>query len=77
MTSTVDSSNSKENEEEFFAAASAIGNLAQDVAYLWRRLPFPVIAVLHGMCYGGGTSKSHVYSLFFFLVLGWILPFQP
>lgn len=30
------------------------GNLAQDVAYLWRDLPVPVICVLHGMCYGGG-----------------------
>jgi enoyl-CoA hydratase/carnithine racemase len=32
----------------------ALGNLAQDVGYLWRSLPVPVIAVLHGMCYGGG-----------------------
>ena len=33
-----------------------IGNLAQDVGYLWRSLPVPVIAVLHGMCYGGGMQ---------------------
>ncbi len=33
-----------------------IGNLAQDVAYLWRTIPIPVIAVLHGMCYGGGLQ---------------------
>jgi enoyl-CoA hydratase/carnithine racemase len=32
------------------------GNLAQDVGYLWRDLPVPVIAVLHGMCYGGGMQ---------------------
>jgi enoyl-CoA hydratase/carnithine racemase len=31
-----------------------IGNLAQDVSILWRELPVPVIAVLHGMCYGAG-----------------------
>jgi enoyl-CoA hydratase/carnithine racemase len=33
-----------------------ISNLAQDVAVLWRQLPVPVIAVLHGMCYGGGLQ---------------------
>ena len=33
-----------------------IGNLAQDVGYLWRSLPVPVIAVLHGMCFGGGMQ---------------------
>ena len=32
------------------------GNLAQDVGYLWRDLPVPVIAVLHGMCFGGGMQ---------------------
>lgn len=32
------------------------GNLAQDVCYLWRSLPVPVIAVLHGMCFGGGLQ---------------------
>lgn len=29
-------------------------NLAQDVGYLWRTLPIPVIAVTHGSCFGGG-----------------------
>ena len=33
-----------------------IGNLAQDVAFLWRSIPIPVIAVLQGMCYGGGMQ---------------------
>lgn len=33
-----------------------IGNLAQDVSYLWRELPVPVIAVLHGMCFGAGLQ---------------------
>ncbi|KAL3933145.1 MAG: hypothetical protein SGPRY_000410 [Prymnesium sp.] len=31
-----------------------ISNLAQDVAYLWRRIPVPVIAAVHGVCLGGG-----------------------
>lgn len=29
-------------------------NLAQDVSYLWRQVPAPVIAVTHGFCFGGG-----------------------
>jgi enoyl-CoA hydratase/carnithine racemase len=33
-----------------------VGNLAQDVSYLWRELPVPVICVLHGMCYGAGLQ---------------------
>ena len=32
------------------------GNLAQDVGYLWRRIPAPVICVMHGMCFGGGLQ---------------------
>ncbi|MAL97601.1 MAG: enoyl-CoA hydratase [Alteromonadaceae bacterium] len=31
-----------------------ISNLAQDVGYLWREVPAPVIAVTHGVCFGGG-----------------------
>eukprot|EP00545_Synedropsis_sp_CCMP1620_P014176 CAMPEP_0119015696 /NCGR_PEP_ID=MMETSP1176-20130426/11436_1 /TAXON_ID=265551 /ORGANISM="Synedropsis recta cf, Strain CCMP1620" /LENGTH=315 /DNA_ID=CAMNT_0006969009 /DNA_START=85 /DNA_END=1035 /DNA_ORIENTATION=+ len=34
----------------------AISNLAQDVCYLWRQLPVPVVCVLHGMCFGGGLQ---------------------
>jgi len=33
-----------------------ISNLAQDVGYLWRSLPVPVIAVTHGSCFGGGMQ---------------------
>jgi enoyl-CoA hydratase/carnithine racemase len=33
-----------------------VSNLAQDVGYLWRDLPVPVIACLHGMCLGGGLQ---------------------
>jgi enoyl-CoA hydratase/carnithine racemase len=31
-----------------------ISNVAQDVSYLWRDVPVPVIAVTHGKCWGGG-----------------------
>jgi enoyl-CoA hydratase/carnithine racemase len=29
-------------------------NLFQEACWCWRKLPVPVIAVLHGRCYGGG-----------------------
>jgi enoyl-CoA hydratase/carnithine racemase len=32
----------------------SVSNLAQDVCYLWRRIPAPVIAATHGVCLGGG-----------------------
>lgn len=31
-------------------------NLAQRVSCNWRRLPVPVVAVIRGRCYGGGTQ---------------------
>lgn len=37
-----------------FKPGRRISNLAQDVGYLWRDLPAPVIAVTHGYCFGGG-----------------------
>lgn len=37
---------------------SKLGNLAQDVGYLWRQLNVPVICAIHGMCFGGG--KIHI-----------------
>lgn len=33
-------------------------NLFQRVCWEWRRLPVPVIAVVHGHCYGGGVQLS-------------------
>lgn len=36
--------------------AHEVSNLAQDVGYLWRSLPVPVIAVTHGSCFGGGMQ---------------------
>ena len=38
--------------------ADAFGNLAQDIAFLWRNLPVPVIAVLDGCCFGGGLQLA-------------------
>lgn len=35
---------------------ACISNLAQDVAYLWREVKAPVIAAVHGMCFGGGLQ---------------------
>ncbi|MDX1692946.1 MAG: crotonase/enoyl-CoA hydratase family protein [Ketobacteraceae bacterium] len=31
-------------------------NLVQEAAWCWRELPVPVIAILHGKCYGGGLQ---------------------
>ncbi len=33
-------------------------NFAQRAAYGWRQLPVPVIAALHGACYGGGAQLA-------------------
>lgn len=39
-----------------FKPGRRISNLAQDVGYLWRKVPAPVIAVTHGVCFGGGLQ---------------------
>lgn len=44
----------REHDKSSKREKTGLGNLAQDVAYLWRDLDVPVIAVLHGMCFGGG-----------------------
>jgi enoyl-CoA hydratase/carnithine racemase len=31
-------------------------NMPQQVAMLWRKLPVPVIAAVHGVCFGGGLQ---------------------
>ena len=52
--------------------SSDIANLAQNVAYLWRDLDIPVIAVLHGMCFGGGKilrSCIEIQALHLFLLM--------
>jgi len=33
-----------------------VANLAQRVAYDWTQLPVPVIAAIHGACFGGGLQ---------------------
>jgi enoyl-CoA hydratase/carnithine racemase len=33
-------------------------NLAQQVGYVWKQLPMPVIAALHGVSYGGGLQLA-------------------
>ncbi|MQA62237.1 MAG: crotonase/enoyl-CoA hydratase family protein [Actinophytocola sp.] len=33
-------------------------NLYQQVCWAWRELPMPVIAVVHGRCYGGGLQLA-------------------
>lgn len=33
-------------------------NQAQQVAMLWRKLPVPVIAAVHGVCFGGGLQVA-------------------
>jgi enoyl-CoA hydratase/carnithine racemase len=34
------------------------GNLAQQVGYVWKQVPVPVIAALHGVSYGGGFQLA-------------------
>jgi len=36
--------------------AGELANIAQKVGYLWRQIPVPVIAVTHGVCFGGGLQ---------------------
>jgi enoyl-CoA hydratase/carnithine racemase len=44
------------NKDRDSSEQKVISNLAQDVGYLWRDLPVPVIACLHGSCLGGGLQ---------------------
>lgn len=51
------SSKAKKNMEELlYRPPDSLSNLAQDVCYLWRKLPVPVVCVLQGMCFGGGLQ---------------------
>ena len=53
--SVVGGMQAKANMEELLhRPEGALSNLAQDVSYLWRRVPVPVIAATHGVCFGGG-----------------------
>jgi len=42
----------------FFRAPGRATNLYQQVCWAWRELPVPVIAVVHGRCYGGGLQLA-------------------
>ena len=41
---------------DFFKWGVRHTNLFQKVCWCWRELPIPVIAVIHGRCYGGGLQ---------------------
>jgi enoyl-CoA hydratase/carnithine racemase len=42
----------------FFRLPGRKTNLYQEACWAWRELPVPVIAVLHGKCYGGGLQLA-------------------
>ncbi len=42
--------------ELFRREAGNPANKAQDVGYIWKRVPVPVIAAVHGVAYGGGLQ---------------------
>lgn len=42
----------------FFRLPGRKTNMYQEVCWAWRELPVPVIAVLHGKCYGGGLQLA-------------------
>jgi enoyl-CoA hydratase/carnithine racemase len=37
-------------------APGSPANRAQETAWIWRRVPVPVIAAIHGACFGGGLQ---------------------
>lgn len=45
-----------ESLQSMYRDMEAVGNLAQDVAYLWRKIPVPVICAIQGVCFGGGLQ---------------------
>lgn len=43
--------------EDLLAAPDGeVANIFQRVSYAWQRLPMPVVAALHGACFGGGAQ---------------------
>lgn len=54
-TNFIANNNDEDADFDVVLAAETL-NLAQEVGYLWRRLPVPVLCCLHGMCYGGGLQ---------------------
>ncbi len=50
-------SENKDVKADLFGGVSeTIANRAQLVAYIWKQIPVPVIAALHGVSYGGGLQ---------------------
>ena len=49
-------SNASSNAGASNVAPPSAENHAQRAAYIWRRLPMPVIAAIHGVAYGGGCQ---------------------
>ncbi len=59
--STFDAIKSGEQKDQFSPFERPEGsaaNYVQRVAYVWKQLPVPVIAALHGVAYGGGFQIS-------------------
>lgn len=50
------SDQSKSNVNALTAGTGGLANRAQMVAYVWKSVPVPVIAALHGVVYGGGLQ---------------------
>jgi enoyl-CoA hydratase/carnithine racemase len=48
----------KKKVARFFFAGPRTVNTFQRVAWVWRELPVPVIAVVHGHCYGAGLQLA-------------------
>lgn len=38
--------------------ADNIANLAQDLGLVWRKMKIPVVAAIHGVCFGGGLQLA-------------------
>lgn len=44
------------NAPQILLEREGVANLAQEVGWVWRELPVPVIAAIHGPCFGGGLQ---------------------
>lgn len=44
--------------ERLLARSHGTANLPQQAAMVWRHLPVPVIAAVHGVCFGGGLQVA-------------------
>lgn len=42
----------------FLRLPGSATNLFQEACWAWRKLPVPVVAVVHGRCYGGGLQLA-------------------